>query len=175
VIEGKGWLKDTEATFDLKVGHPNEDENILRFTRELDSSINLLDPLFYGEKRIIVKLSTQTMQIKVGDLVIKNFQVSSGKPKTPTPPGNYKILLKQDVRVAGEYPHYIMPRFMMFRKGGYGIHSLPSLANDHGVFWTEALNHIGQARSHGCVRLLPDASEFAYNFADVGTSVDVIW
>jgi len=66
-----------------------------------------------------------------------------------------------------------MPKWMMFRKGGYGIHALPSLANDRGVFWREALSHIGSPRSHGCIRLLPKDAEFAYNFADVGTTVTV--
>lgn len=176
LVEGGAWITNGgEATFDLKVGDPNEDESILKFTRDLDLSINLLDPLFYGEKKIIVSLSKQKMWLNVGDFSIKTYNVSSGKPKTPTPPGTTKIILKQEVRVAGEAPHYIMPKYMMFRAGGYGIHALPSLANDHGVFWREALNHIGSARSHGCIRLLPKDAEFAYKFADVGTTVQVVW
>jgi len=176
IVEGKTWMiNKNEATFDIKVGEPTEDEKILIFTRELDSSFNLLDPLFSGEKKIVVSLSKQMMQIKVGDLVLKNYQVSTGKAKTPTLVGTTKIISKQVVRVAGSVPHYIMPKFMMFRAGGYGIHALPSLANDHGVFWNEALSHIGSPRSHGCIRLLPQDAEFAFKFADIGTSVQVVW
>lgn len=113
------------------------------------------------------------MYIKIGDQLIRTFPVSTGKASTPTPRGHYAIKLKQEVRVGGEAPHYIMPKFQLFRGGGYGIHAIPSLANDRGVFWKEALNHIGSARSHGCIRLLPDDAEFAYNFTDIGTKLEV--
>ncbi|MCC7432467.1 L,D-transpeptidase family protein [Candidatus Peregrinibacteria bacterium] len=176
VIEGKAWLTDeAEFGFDIKVGQPEEDENVLKYTREIPVSLNLTDPKFSGDKKILVDLSEQKMHLKLGDLTIKTFTVSSGKPKTPTPVGTTKIQFKQEVRVAGSYPHYIMPKFMQFRAGGYGIHALPSLANDRGVFWREALNHIGSPRSHGCIRLLPEDANFTYDFADVGTEVKVVW
>jgi lipoprotein-anchoring transpeptidase ErfK/SrfK len=138
-------------------------------------SMNLTDPKFNGEKKIIVSLSSQKMQLKLGQITVKTFPVSTGTNTHPTPVGTTKISLKQNVRVAGSSPHYIMPLFMQFRKGGYGIHALPSLGNDHGVYWREALNHIGTRRSHGCIRLLPADAEFAYSFADVGTEVQVVW
>ncbi len=174
VTEGKAWMNGpSDASFDLKVGEIVEDENILQFTRGLDQSVNLQDPSFYGAKKIEVDLSRQEMTLSIGDMPIKLFRVSSGAPAHPTPTGDYKIQFKQTVRVAGSYPHYIMPLFMQFRKGGFGIHALPSLANDHGVFWTEAYNHIGSPRSHGCIRLLPDDADFTFKFADVGTEMKV--
>ncbi len=176
VIEGKAWVKDAaEFKFDMKVGQPVEDEQVLKYTRDILMSINLTDPKFIGEKKIIVDLSTQRMTLKLGDIALKNFPVSTGTNSHPTPVGTTKIQFKQNVRVAGSRPHYIMPLFMQFRKGGYGIHALPSLANDRGVYWREALNHIGTRRSHGCIRLLPADAEFAYSFADVGTEVQVVW
>lgn len=175
VVEGKTWIQgDAELSFDIKVGEPEINQSIYDITKDIPASLNLVDPKF-GDKSIQVDLSDQKMYIKLGDVIVKTFRVSTGKRATPTPPGNYSIQFKQEVRVAGSAPHYIMPKFMQFRKGGYGIHALPSLANDRGVFWREALNHIGTPRSHGCIRLLPEDAEFAFNFADVGTPVKVAW
>ena len=173
VIEGVTWIDNGEFSLNIKVGNPTIDFNQKKYWSLIDYSANLTDLNFDGEKTIDVNISTQTMLLKIGDTVIKKFKVSTGKPSTPTPVGQTRITHKQEVRVAGSYPHYIMPKWMTYRRGGYGIHALPSLANDHGVFWREALNHIGQRRSHGCIRLLPKDAEYAYNFADIGTKVIV--
>ncbi len=178
VIEGKSWIRDKASFhFDLQVGElPENSEEILKYSNRIQSSMNLLNPSFEGgEKRILISISKQTMEVYWGDALISTFPVSTGTVKTPTPLGTMKIQFKQDVRVAQSYPHYIMPQFMQFKAGGYGIHALPSLANDKGVFWREALDHIGTRRSHGCVRLLPKDSDFLYNFAEVGTEVKVVW
>ena len=107
------------------------------------------------------------------NLSIAEFRVSSGAAKTPTPVGETSITLKQETRIGGKSPHYIMPKFMWFRTGGYGFHALPSLKTDGGFFWTEARNHIGIPVSHGCIRLLPEDADFLYDFADIGTRVKV--
>ncbi|MBD3270185.1 L,D-transpeptidase family protein [Candidatus Peregrinibacteria bacterium] len=175
VAENITWIKeDAETTFDIIVGNPEMDESILQYSRHLQKTTNLLAPEFEGEKLILVDISDQKMFLKIGEHTVKEFPVSTGTYRTPTPFGTTRISLKQDVRVAYAWPHYIMPKFMMFRAGGYGIHALPSLANDGGVFWSEALNHIGTRRSHGCIRLLPKDADFAYKFTDIGTTVTVI-
>lgn len=174
VAEGVRWLDEASFTIDIKVGNgtiPLENKDVLE---HIHASANLSDFQLEGEKWIEVDISTQRMKLFVGDYVVKEFPVSTGKPSTPTPYGTTKIFQKQEVRVASGYPHYIMPKWMHFRAGGYGIHALPSLGNDGGVYWTEALNHIGSRRSHGCIRLLPADAEFAYNFADIGTTVKVV-
>jgi lipoprotein-anchoring transpeptidase ErfK/SrfK len=111
------------------------------------------------------------MYLKVGDIVIREFPISTGTWRTPTPYGNTQIYYKQEVRVGAKWPHYIMPKWMNFRHGGYGIHALPSIQYGNGWFWREALNHIGTRRSHGCIRLLPADAEFAYEWTPVGTAV----
>ncbi len=176
VVEGQSWIKDkAEFSFDVQVGQlPEGSDKVLSYTKDIQSSINLIDPQFFGEKKIEVSLSKQAMYVYLGDKIIKSFRVSTGTPTHPTPLGTTHIQFKQEVRVAGSVPHYIMPKFMQFRSGGYGIHALPSLANDRGVFWREALNHIGSARSHGCIRLLPDDANFLFDFTDVGMPVKVV-
>lgn len=174
VAEGVQWIGgDAVFATDINVGGvvPNEVQS--KYLQYIEYSTNLTNLDLSGEKNIDVSLSQQKMWIKIGETVIRTFQVSTGKSATPTPRGEYSIMLKQEVRVGGKAPHYIMPKFQMFKAGGYGIHALPSLANDKGVFWNEALNHIGSARSHGCIRLLPADAEFAFNFTEVGTKMKV--
>ena len=173
VVEGLGWLDESTFSSDVRVGEgkvPLENKDLLQYIKV---SANLSDYDLEGEKWIQVDISEQKMKLHVGDYVVREFPVSSGKPSTPTPVGTTHIFQKQEVRVGGAWPHYIMSKWMHFPAGGYGIHALPSLANDGGVFWTEALNHIGSRRSHGCIRLLPQDAAFAYDFAPVGTKVVV--
>lgn len=172
VVEGVSWIDEATAKVVIRVGDYNpEDEqqkNKYAFVSRRLSDFNVS-----GEKKILVDVSDQIMHLKIGDETIKTFPVSTGAYRTPTPYGTTTIKFKQDVRVGSKWPHYVMPRFMWFRKGGYGIHSLPSLRNDGGTYWREARNHIQRRVSHGCIRLLPEDSEVVYGFGEVGTKITV--
>ncbi len=175
VAEGISWIED-DAVFsvDIKVGNVQLNETQKEYLAYVQKSANLSQINLMGDKNIEVQLAKQKMFVKIGDTVVRTLQVSTGANKTPTPRGTYKILTKQEVRVGVKKPRYIMPFFQMFKKEGYGLHALPSLGNDKGVFWTEALNHIGRPVSHGCIRLLPKDAEFVWNFSEVGTKLVVI-
>lgn len=168
VIEGKMWLQnDFVMNFDVGEFLIENRENLYY----VDESRLIKKENLQGEKSIEVDISEQRMRLRVGDIVIREFPVSTGTWRTPTPYGHTHVLYKQEVRVAAKWPHYIMPKWIAFRAGGYGIHALPSIAFDNGYYWREALSHIGQRRSHGCIRLLPRDAEFAYDFTEVGTAV----
>lgn len=168
VLEGKQWMnKDFSVNFDVGE-YIAEKRDLLEY---IDTSRLVTESDLNGEKSIEVIIATQRMHLKIGDITIRDFPVSTGTWKTPTPYGKTKILNKQEVRVSGAWPHYIMPKWMGFRAGGYGIHALPSIRYDNGYYWREALSHIGTRRSHGCIRLLPADAEFAYEFGEIGTPV----
>ncbi len=175
LIDGERWIDNAGFSFEVIVGELKFNADELRQKLSFkNSSGSVADIDLNAEKLIKVDLSEQKLWIYLGDEVIREFGVSTGKPSTPTPPGNYSIMLKQTVRVGNEAPHYVMPNFMMFKGGGYGFHALPSLKNDGGLFWTEARNHIGRPVSHGCVRILPEDAVFLYDFSDVGTKVEIV-
>jgi lipoprotein-anchoring transpeptidase ErfK/SrfK len=175
VTEGVTWIDSATYYTDTTVGSATIDPAKINLISYIRQSTDLSKVDLSGDKSIDVSLSRQRMLLKIGDYTIREFPVSTGGRKHPTPVGTTKILNKAPVRVAGSSPHYIMPQWMMYRKGGFGIHALPSLGNDHGIFWREALSHIGIPVSHGCIRLLPDDAVFAYGFAEVGTTVVVHW
>ncbi|MBI2634645.1 L,D-transpeptidase [Candidatus Peregrinibacteria bacterium] len=192
------WMDGASFAIETIVGEPAENAASLRkkFSYvQTSGPLSMLD--LNGERSIYVDLSDQWLKLKIGDYVVREFPVSSGHPVThPTPPGNYTIDLKQEVRIGSKSPYYIMPNYMWFRTGGYGFHALPSLGSAQlrgkikslqaagkpvptslykdDVLWNEALDHIGRPVSHGCVRLLPNDSDFMFNFADIGTKVTIV-
>lgn len=169
VVEEVAWISEPFEV-DIKVGNPDEtlQKNIAFVKGESIDAASLS-----GEKSINVDLSDQTMTMKIGEAEIWTIKVSTGAYDTPTPKGTYKVLSKQELRIGGKAPHYRMPYFMMWRADGYGIHALPYLANDGGAFWSEARDHIGIPVSHGCIRVLPEDAVVLYEFADLGTTLNV--
>ena len=115
-----------------------------------------------GEHWIDVDLTNQRVYAYAGDTVVNAFVVSTGTWQYPTVTGSYKIWIKLlSTTMAG--PGYYLtnvPYTMYFYKG-YGL---------HGTYWH---NNFGTPMSHGCVNLRTSDAEWLYNFASVGTTVNV--
>lgn len=169
VAEGVRYMDEAMFGVDILVGdEANFDAGVMDLIDYSTDSFQLT-----GEKWISIDLSDQAMRLYVGEVLIADFQVSSGKASTPTPAGTYYILNKQELRIGGEWPYYRMPYWMGFTSSGHGIHALPYLANDGGAFWYEALEHIGTPVSHGCVRTLPEDAVKIYAFGEIGMRVTI--
>ena len=97
-----------------------------------------------------------------GNDVLNSFLVSTGTWLHPTVTGAYHIYVKlRYTDMSG--PDYYLPNvpYTMYFFQGYGL---------HGTYWH---HNFGTPMSHGCVNLsIPDA-EWLYNFASVGTLVNV--
>lgn len=171
VVEGVQWMEEKEAIarVDIAVGFTSLELEQALFYLGQTGQASAIDP--NGERVIDVDISEQKLRFKVGETVAREYMVSSGTFKMPTPLGRFKILNKQELRIANKWPHYHMPKWQGFTQWGHGFHSLPYLANDRGVFWNEALDHIGQRVSHGCVRLLPEDAEDFYNLTELDMPV----
>lgn len=115
-----------------------------------------------SERWIDVNLSEQRVYAYEDDTVVNSFVVSTGVAQTPTVTGNYKIWIKvrvQDMSGPGYYLRDV-PYVMFFYKD-YGF---------HGTYWH---NNFGTPMSRGCVNLTTLDSEWLYNWASVGTVVNV--
>ncbi|HEX6268932.1 MAG TPA: L,D-transpeptidase family protein [Anaerolineales bacterium] len=115
-----------------------------------------------GERWIDVNLSEQRLYAYEGDVVVKSFLVSTGVAATPTVTGKYKIWIKvrvQDMSGPGYYLRDV-PYVMFFYKD-YGL---------HGTYWHK---NFGTPMSRGCVNLTIDDAAWLYNWASVGTVVNV--
>ncbi len=196
VVSGVRWIDEAGFHFDLIVGHggTSAKDAILKF--EYANRSGPVDYIDLNAKKLVrLNLSERIVYLELGGEILRAFPVSPGKPSTPTPVGTTRITLKQEVRIAHAPPHFIMPKFMWFRDGGYGFHALPStgsaalraeirrrLAAGEEVptslyygdaFWREARENIGRAVSHGCVRLFPEDADWMYDFVELGTKVVV--
>ena len=114
------------------------------------------------ERWIDVDLSSQRTYAYQGNDLINSFVVSTGTWRYPTVKGSYKIYVKYrraDMSGPGYYLSNV-PYVMYFYKG-YGL---------HGTYWH---NNFGTPMSHGCINLTPKTAGWLYNFASVGTVVNI--
>ena len=114
------------------------------------------------ERWIDVDLSQQRVYAYEGNKLINSFLVSTGTWRHPTVIGKFRIYVKYraaDMRGPGYYLPNV-PYVMYFYKG-YGL---------HGTYWH---HNFGTPMSHGCVNLRTDNARWLFNWASVGTIVNV--
>jgi lipoprotein-anchoring transpeptidase ErfK/SrfK len=114
------------------------------------------------ERWIDVDLSEQSLTAYERQTPVRTTLVSTGLPATPTPPGQFRIWVKyryDDMEGPGYYLRDVP--FVMYFYKGYGL---------HGATWHA---NFGHPMSHGCVNLPVEESEWLFNWADVGTLVNV--
>ncbi len=111
---------------------------------------------------IDVDLSEQLLTAYEGNTPVHSYLISSGLPATPTPVGQFRVWIKlrYDDMAGADYYIEDVP-FVMYFYGGYGL---------HGVTWH---GNFGHPMSHGCVNQPTDEAEWLFNFADVGTLVNI--
>jgi lipoprotein-anchoring transpeptidase ErfK/SrfK len=92
----------------------------------------------------------------------RGITVSTGLPSTPTPTGQFRIWIKlrYDDMSGPDYYLEDVPYVMYFYQG-YGF---------HGTFWH---TNFGHQMSHGCVNLPTEEAGWLFEFADIGTLVNV--
>lgn len=126
-------------------------------------------------------LSTRTLTLRRGDEVVKEYPVAVGKDKHPTPTGDFKVdkliwnpaWVPPDEKWAegakraapGSKSNPMKTVKMFFQEPDYYIHG------------TGAVSSLGDAASHGCLRMDPDqAAEVALLVMEnAGTSRDWDW
>ncbi len=115
-----------------------------------------------GARWIDVNLSTQSVYAYEGNTVVNSFIVSTGTWQYPTVTGQYKIYVKYTAaNMSG--PGYFLPNvpYVMYFYKGYGL---------HGTYWH---HNFGTPMSHGCVNLKTSDAQWLFNWASVGTVVNV--
>jgi len=126
-----------------------------------------------GGKRIVVDLSAQRMYVYQGGQLVWNWVVSTGRPGQETAVGHYKVLNK--IPNAYAYTWSLqMPYWLGIYWAGSlqnGIHALP-IGPGGQTMWG---GYLGQRVSYGCVILSTQNAATLFNWAPVGTPVDIVW
>ena len=126
-----------------------------------------------GAKRIVVDLSAQRMYVYQNGQILWNWVVSTGLPGRDTAVGSYKVLNKIPNAYASTW-NLQMPYWLGIYWAGSlqnGIHALPIQSNGQRL-WE---GYLGQRVSYGCVILSTQNAATLYNWASVGTPVDIVW
>jgi len=124
-----------------------------------------------SNKRIVIDLSEQHMYVYQDGGLLWSWVTSTGMPGAATIPGHFQVLNK--VPNAYAYTWGLqMPYWLGIYWAGSlqnGIHALPIMA-DGRILWD---GYLGQPVSYGCVILSTENAQTLYNWAEIGTPVDI--
>lgn len=109
-------------------------------------------------KRAEILLDRQVALLINNNRVVRTIAVSSGKPSTPTPPGNYRVYAKIARWWSVPFREWL-PWALPF-VGGIAFHEFQVVP----IF----------PASHGCVRQSSTVARWTYDFATVGMPVKVV-
>lgn len=130
-------------------------------------------PVVYtGGKYILVDISEQHMYVYESDYLIYSFVASTGM-NNATRTGTFSVLDKIP-NAYGATWNIWMPYWLGIYWAGSlenGIHALPILPNG-ATLWA---GYLGTPISYGCVVLGSYEAQTLFNWADVGTPVEIQW
>ena len=109
-------------------------------------------------KRAEVLLDRQVALAIDSNKVVRVLPVSTGKPSTPTPSGDYKVYAKIAKWWSTPFREWLL--WAVPFNGGIAFHEFADVPP--------------YAASHGCVRQLPTTAQWLYDFSVVGMPVKVL-
>jgi lipoprotein-anchoring transpeptidase ErfK/SrfK len=135
---------------------------------------------------VVVSLPKQRAYLKIGDQVVADSPISSGKAGHSTPSGHFSVMEKDPDHRSSIYGNFVDSSGRVVRAGiSAKIDSAPSGTHYVGapMTWFMRLTsegvgmHVGilpgYAASHGCIRMPSDGAKLFYDNVKVGTPVDV--
>jgi LysM repeat protein len=125
-----------------------------------------------GGKRILVDISEQHLYAYQGDTLVYSFVASTGM-NNATRAGSFSVLDKIPNAYGATWDLW-MPNWLGIYYAGSlenGIHALPILSNG-ATLWA---GYLGTPISYGCVVLGTHEAQLLYNWAEIGTPVDIQW
>jgi len=154
--------------------NPDIDASALYPSQEIViPTVDLLFPLpLITDQRIVVDISDQRLQAYADETLVYDFICSTGIESSPTLPGTFQILSKEEEAYASSWDLW-MPHFMgVYRSGPdftNGIHGLPTLSSG-ATLWE---GHLGRPVSYGCIVIgLEEAAEL-YEWTQLGALVTI--
>jgi lipoprotein-anchoring transpeptidase ErfK/SrfK len=129
-------------------------------------------PAYSGNKLVLVDISEQYMYVYEGDVLVNGFVSSTGMNNS-TRVGTFSVLDKIPSAYGATWDIW-MPNWLGIYWSGSmenGIHALPILPNG-ATLWS---GYLGVPISYGCVVLDTYDAQWLYDWADIGTPVQIQW
>ena len=139
---------------------------------QADSEYIAPAPSYGGAKSILVDISEQHMYVYDGDQLVYSFVASTGM-NSSTRIGSFAVQSKIP-NAYGSTWNIWMPSWLgIYWSGGLenGIHALPILPSG-ATLWA---GFLGRPISYGCVVLGSYEAQVLYDWAEIGTPVDIQW
>jgi hypothetical protein len=129
-------------------------------------------PTYSGSKRIVVDISEQHMYVYDGDNLVYSFIASTGMGNS-TRVGTFSVLNKIPNAYGATWNIWMPDWLGIYWSGNLqnGIHALPILPNG-ATLWA---GYLGTPISYGCIVLDTYDAQVLYNWADIGTPVEIRW
>lgn len=169
--------------FGPKMKKPNE---LIRKQESMKVNQNLVNQATPDNTRIVVSIPKQRAYLMVGDEIVADTPISSGKRGHESPRGHMRVLEKDPNHHSSLYGDFVDGSGRVVRAGvSARIDSAPSGTHFAGASmkWFLRLTedgvgmHIGilpgYPASHGCIRESPEGAKLFYDHTKVGTIVDV--
>jgi lipoprotein-anchoring transpeptidase ErfK/SrfK len=169
--------------FGPKMKKPNE---LISKQAPLKVNQSLLAQATPDNVHIVVSIPKQRAYLMIGEQIVADGPISSGKRGHETPRGHFTVMEKDPNHHSSLYGDFVDGRSRVVRAGvSAHIDSAPSGTHFAGAAmkWFLRLTgegvgmHIGilpgYPASHGCVRESPEGAKLFYDHAKVGTPVDV--
>jgi len=147
---------------------------------------SLLSQATQDNTHIVVSLPKQRAYLMIGDNIVADGPISSGKRGHSTPSGHFTVMEKDPNHHSSIYGNFVDGSGRVVRAGvSARIDSAPSGTHFAGapMQWFLRLTgegvgmHVGilpgYPASHGCIRESADGAKLFYDHAKVGTPVDV--
>ncbi|MEY2543315.1 MAG: hypothetical protein QOE81_776 [Verrucomicrobiota bacterium] len=160
--------------------------DLIRKQEGLKINQSLLKQTTTDNTHIVVSIPKQRAYLMIGEQIVIDAPISSGKRGHSTPTGHFSVLEKDPNHHSSLYGDYVDRGGRTVRAGvSARIDSAPSGTHFQGAAmkWFLRLTgdgvgmHIGilpgYPASHGCVRESVDGAKLFYDHARVGTTVDV--
>jgi lipoprotein-anchoring transpeptidase ErfK/SrfK len=129
-------------------------------------------PSYGGNKYILIDISEQHMYVYEGDALVYSFVSSTGMHNA-TRAGSFSVLDKIPNAYGATWDIW-MPNWLGIYWAGSmenGIHALPILPNG-ATLWA---GYLGVPISYGCIVLGTYEAQLLYDWADIGTPVEIQW
>ncbi len=136
--------------------------NTPRPTLEIQNDVVLPEEISGNTRWIDIDLSQQMVYAYEGNSVVNSFIVSTGTYLHPTVTGQFHVYVKyRYADMSG--PGYYLPDvpYVMYFYKGYGI---------HGTYWH---SNFGTPMSHGCINFKTDEAGWIFDWASIGTLVNI--
>ena len=120
-------------------------------------------------RRVVVSLADRKLALIKNGQLVKIYRVAVGKPSTPSPTGEFKIVN----RVTNPTYYHKGQIIPAGRSNPVGTRWMGLSAKSYGIHGTNQPSSIGKAASTGCIRMSQRDLEELFTLVEVGDAVEI--